>query len=147
MDVGFDLVIGMHPHILQGYEVYHDKYIFYSLGNFVFDMPWKPTKYGAVVNVDLSMNEIAPYVEYVKIDDNYIPHYINEDDVPRDCQFDYLNKQLIIEDNSEEYHIEIVKCYKQYRKVNRIDILKKMLLNPSIIGSTLLDFYKRRLLK
>lgn len=34
---GADLVIGHHPHVLQGMEFYKDKPIFYSLGNFVFD--------------------------------------------------------------------------------------------------------------
>lgn len=37
VDAGVDLVIGSHPHIVQGYEIYKDKFIFYSLGNFYFD--------------------------------------------------------------------------------------------------------------
>jgi|BioPla2DNA2_1021312.scaffolds.fasta_scaffold11733_3 poly-gamma-glutamate synthesis protein (capsule biosynthesis protein) len=34
---GADLVIGHHPHVLQGMEYYTGTPIFYSLGNFVFD--------------------------------------------------------------------------------------------------------------
>ncbi len=34
---GADIVIGHHPHVLQGMEYYMGKPIFYSLGNFVFD--------------------------------------------------------------------------------------------------------------
>lgn len=37
IDYGADLVVGAHPHVLQRVEVYQEKYIFYSLGNFVFD--------------------------------------------------------------------------------------------------------------
>lgn len=37
IDAGADLVIGRHPHILQGIEVYKGKAIFYALGNFVLD--------------------------------------------------------------------------------------------------------------
>lgn len=33
---GADLVIGHHPHVLQGIEKYHGSYIAYSLGNFCF---------------------------------------------------------------------------------------------------------------
>jgi poly-gamma-glutamate synthesis protein (capsule biosynthesis protein) len=33
---GADLVVGQHPHILQGIELYKGKYIVYSLGNFAF---------------------------------------------------------------------------------------------------------------
>ena len=37
VDAGSDIVIGHHPHILQGIEVYEGKPIFYALGNFVLD--------------------------------------------------------------------------------------------------------------
>jgi len=36
IDWGADLVIGHHPHVLQGIEEYQGKYIIYSLGNFCF---------------------------------------------------------------------------------------------------------------
>lgn len=36
VDNGADLIIGHHPHVTQGIEKYKDKYIVYSLANFVF---------------------------------------------------------------------------------------------------------------
>lgn len=36
VDLGADLVIGTHPHVLQGIEKYNGRYIAYSLGNFCF---------------------------------------------------------------------------------------------------------------
>lgn len=36
IDWGADLVIGHHPHVIQGIEEYQGKYIVYSLGNFCF---------------------------------------------------------------------------------------------------------------
>ena len=36
IDCGADLVVGHHPHVLQGIEKYNGKYIAYSLGNFCF---------------------------------------------------------------------------------------------------------------
>lgn len=36
VDAGADLVIGSHPHVLQGLEYYNGKPIVYSLGNFIF---------------------------------------------------------------------------------------------------------------
>jgi poly-gamma-glutamate capsule biosynthesis protein CapA/YwtB (metallophosphatase superfamily) len=38
IDAGATLVLGTHPHVLQGIEYYHGGLIAYSLGNFVFDM-------------------------------------------------------------------------------------------------------------
>ena len=36
IDAGADLVVGSHPHVVQGWEVYQGRYIVYSLGNFCF---------------------------------------------------------------------------------------------------------------
>lgn len=36
IDIGYDLVVGNHPHVLQAMEVYHGKFICYSLGNFCY---------------------------------------------------------------------------------------------------------------
>ncbi len=37
IDEGASLVVGSHPHVTQGAEIYQGKPIVYSLGNFVFD--------------------------------------------------------------------------------------------------------------
>lgn len=37
IDAGADAVVGGHPHIVQGAEIYRGRPIVYSLGNFVFD--------------------------------------------------------------------------------------------------------------
>lgn len=36
IDAGADLVVGSHPHVIQGWELYQGRYIVYSLGNFCF---------------------------------------------------------------------------------------------------------------
>jgi poly-gamma-glutamate synthesis protein (capsule biosynthesis protein) len=36
LDNGADLILGHHPHVVQGIENYRNKWIFYSLGNFIF---------------------------------------------------------------------------------------------------------------
>ncbi|TYP71146.1 CapA family protein [Paenibacillus methanolicus] len=38
IDAGADLIIGSHPHVLQGFETYKGKWIAYSLGNYIFNM-------------------------------------------------------------------------------------------------------------
>lgn len=43
VDCGADLVIGNHPHVLQGVELYNGKIICYSLGNFCFGANRNPT--------------------------------------------------------------------------------------------------------
>lgn len=36
IDAGADMVVGAHPHVLQGIEYYNGKPVIYSLGNFIF---------------------------------------------------------------------------------------------------------------
>ena len=37
IDAGADAVLGSHPHVTQPLEIYKNKRIYYSLGNFIFD--------------------------------------------------------------------------------------------------------------
>lgn len=43
IDWGADLVLGSHPHVLQGIEVYEGRFIVYSLGNFCFGANRNPS--------------------------------------------------------------------------------------------------------
>jgi len=38
IDAGADIVVGSHPHVLQGFEYYEGGWIAYSLGNFIFNV-------------------------------------------------------------------------------------------------------------
>jgi len=40
IDAGADFIIGHHPHVVQSFEEYNGRFIFYSLGNFIFDQYW-----------------------------------------------------------------------------------------------------------
>lgn len=37
VNAGVDLILGHHPHVLQGVEKIHNSYVAYSIGNFLFD--------------------------------------------------------------------------------------------------------------
>ena len=59
IDAGADLVIGSHPHVLQGISYYKEKPIFYSLGNFIFNRDIPKT---AAVKVTITGDE-APVIQ------------------------------------------------------------------------------------
>ena len=49
---GADIVVGHHPHWVQGEETINGKRVYYSLGNFVFDQMWsEKTKQGLAVEL------------------------------------------------------------------------------------------------
>lgn len=54
IDEGANMIIGSHPHVIQTIETYHGKPIFYSLGNFVFDMSNTATHESLMVEMDLN---------------------------------------------------------------------------------------------
>lgn len=59
IDSGADMVVGNHPHWIQKYEIYKDRYILYALGNFVFDQEWsQKTKEGVIAKVKVKENKI-----------------------------------------------------------------------------------------
>ena len=49
IDAGADLVVGGHPHVLQGFESYQGKWIAYSLGNFIFTMNPNPATWESII--------------------------------------------------------------------------------------------------
>ncbi len=63
VDAGADMVIGAHPHVVQDVDIYKDKLIFYSLGNFVFDQDFsKETTEGLGVGLSLEKNSLRAYL-------------------------------------------------------------------------------------
>ncbi len=65
IDAGADIIIGHHPHVPQGIEIYRDKLICYSLGNFIFDRPGMREKTGPeftfLLNCKLSRKGLEDY--------------------------------------------------------------------------------------
>jgi len=70
VDSGADIVMGHHPHVLQGVEIYRGKLIAYSLGNFVFsnktgapmDSVMLKARYGPTGFTELSLEPLTLYM-------------------------------------------------------------------------------------
>ncbi|MBI2634045.1 CapA family protein, partial [Candidatus Peregrinibacteria bacterium] len=63
IDAGADFVIGHHPHVVQSFEIYKGKAIFYSLGNFIFDQYWsKETQEELALGIILQKNSQKIYL-------------------------------------------------------------------------------------
>jgi poly-gamma-glutamate synthesis protein (capsule biosynthesis protein) len=85
VDGGAGLVIGHHPHVLQAVEVYRGTVIFYSLGNFVFDLApgflSPATRDSVLVKVKLSKNKIQEVVfRPLWINDGGQPEFVDKKD-------------------------------------------------------------------
>jgi len=72
IDAGADLIVGSHPHVMQPLEKYHDHWIAYSLGNFIFDQQDPPTHRGLMLRVtvrDKQITEVLPLA--IKINSSF----------------------------------------------------------------------------
>src|SRR5207253_3047722 len=58
IDAGADMILGHHPRVLQGIEMYHGKLIAYSLGNFLFDQVSDGTNRSMLLDCVLAPHEL-----------------------------------------------------------------------------------------
>lgn len=74
VDAGANIVVGHHPHVVQPVEYYNGGLIFYSLGNFIFDMSWSShVRTGAVATVSYNHQGISHELQPFWIDDSFLP--------------------------------------------------------------------------
>lgn len=74
VDSGVNVLLGHHPHVLQGWEYHNDGLILFSLGNFVFDLWPRDTRKSVVAHIGLRPGQ-RPSVRFT-------PIWINEDYQP-----------------------------------------------------------------
>lgn len=76
IDAGADAVIGAHPHVVQGAELYRGKPIVYSLGNFVFSLiDYESNRVGWMLRLQLDRRGVVRWTnQVVRIDDQGVPH-------------------------------------------------------------------------
>lgn len=133
IDLGASGVIGSHPHVPQGVEIYKNCPIVYSLGNFLFEIPnldQKPknflTSLLAVIDISSNTPEIYTlYYDYKKceveiIEDKDVQKYLN-----------YLNELL----KEDIYRTKIL---------NELASLAPQYKNHMIIGGAYRDTFKNR---
>ena len=78
IDYGADVVVGAHPHVVQGIEKYKGKPIFYSLGDFVFDLARPETLDAYMVQIDF-VNDTGECTVYPVHLSGYLPYFDDVD--------------------------------------------------------------------
>ncbi len=74
IDLGADVLINHHPHVLQGFESYQGKLIAHSLGNFIFDLYYPETMPTMVLTLEIEKTGITGY----RFTPAWINHWIPE---------------------------------------------------------------------
>lgn len=73
---GADLIIGSHPHVLQGIGYVEDKPVLYSLGDFWFN---KETKYTTVASLEITIDGLQKLSLLPCRQEGYETHYLSEE--------------------------------------------------------------------
>lgn len=79
-DAGAQLIIGHHTHTLQPILITENSLVAFSLGNFVFDLPWSNTnKESVILEICVSQNKLHDICYHrVRLEDNGRPIFLNE---------------------------------------------------------------------
>lgn len=82
IDAGADLIIGNHPHWVQGAEMYKGKFITYAHGNFIFDQMWsQETREGVIGKYTFDKKDLKSVEFYPIIIENYSqPRFAKEEE-------------------------------------------------------------------
>lgn len=102
IDAGVDVILGSHPHVMQPLEIYKNKPIFYSLGNFVFDQYFsQETQQGLMVKISWLEDKKEFSLLPVKIDKSE-PQLMDKEDKQK-----ILNSLAGLSDVSDEFKEQI----------------------------------------
>jgi poly-gamma-glutamate synthesis protein (capsule biosynthesis protein) len=85
VDAGADLVLGNHPHWVQGTETYKNKFIVYGFGNFIFDQMWsQETREGVVGKFLFNSSGLKSVSFYpIIIEDYWQPRFANKEEAAK----------------------------------------------------------------
>jgi poly-gamma-glutamate synthesis protein (capsule biosynthesis protein) len=121
IDSGANIILGHHPHVLQGIEIYRKGLICYSLGNFIFDLTYlEETRNSMILECQISKEGLISYkLIPIYSDDQYVPYLLQgEGREALLMKLDKLSSEL--KDDSLVSYEEKEQEYKR-----QVDILRK----------------------
>ena len=129
--LGADMVIGHHPHILQGKETYLGKSIYYSLGNFFMDSMNNDLQSGGILQLDINGSSISESINLIQINDGSIDlldSYLSEIELKKLSRFSH-NEDKYIEDITDICVSQWNDIYQSYYASSMSGIGTKLSLN------------------
>lgn len=127
VDLGVDAVIGHHTHCFSGYELYKNKPIVYSLGNFIFDSKSRKSSWnkGAAATLVITGNDIKLQLHpFNQCDDEVGAHLLTEEETKVWLEKEHAKTQQIqddafLEHKFEEFVFQLERLYRSYLEPNK----------------------------
>lgn len=145
IDSGSSIILGHHPHVLQGVEKYKHGVIAYSLGNFVSDMCQNQSKETMILKLKLEKETISFEIIPCKINNSYQPVPLT--DTEKSDTLKYIKNLSVSTTLPQEQYNKLVKnSIVSFRKEFRLFLIKNWHKYPlKSLMAILCDFIRRRL--
>jgi len=140
---GVTIVVGHHPHVMQGIEKKDNGLIAYSLGNFIFDQNWSiETQTGLTLKVHLENGIVKDYsVKTTRQAKDFVPRFTTSDLIST------LNSDISVLSKRPDKYFRYVKKRQNWARVemkkelfsNLAKASLATLLYPIIRRSTILE--------
>lgn len=126
VDAGVNLIIGSHPHVSQGIEIFNDSLTAYSLGNFLFDTQMTAFAYGMVLECTLHNNSIEDYKYFFTRRDKFCqPELATKKEQNKNRNAIIISTKAIVSANAEK-ELDDDLIYRKYEKQYNLLKFKKV---------------------
>jgi poly-gamma-glutamate synthesis protein (capsule biosynthesis protein) len=138
VDLGAAAVVAHHPHVPQGWEIYNGAPIFYSLGNFFFDMDSKHPLWNKGIIAKLTVKttdfqqisvDVLPIEKHddtvtLSTDQNYLTHLNHLCEILQEPIYSKMVEQELDELWNNRYKSYYLSALNGVEKINIIKLLK-----------------------
>jgi poly-gamma-glutamate synthesis protein (capsule biosynthesis protein) len=109
IELGADIIIGGHPHVVQPVDFFKTNntkldsgFAAYSMGNFISNQRWRYSDAGVILNIQISKNKFTDSVFISEV--NYLPTWVFKGEAEKGREYIVLPSQLG-EDDSIYYFL------------------------------------------
>jgi poly-gamma-glutamate synthesis protein (capsule biosynthesis protein) len=99
IELGADIIIGGHPHVIQPFDFFKTNntkldsgFVAYSLGNFISNQRWRYSDAGVIINIEISKNILTDSIYINEV--NYLPTWVFKGGTERGREYVILPSQL-----------------------------------------------------
>lgn len=132
VDNGVDIILGHHPHVIQGIERYSDKLIVYSLGDFVFDLANPECNQSIILGINYDGKKINCTAYPIRINNRFQPYLLTGEERDRGIKkVNELSDKIPpdIHDITDEVIAEYYREYSRLIKRDKVYTIIKLIAN------------------
>jgi poly-gamma-glutamate synthesis protein (capsule biosynthesis protein) len=111
IELGADIIIGGHPHVIEPFDFYETRntkldlgFVAYSMGNFISNQRWRYSDAGVILNIQLSKNRFTDSVYISEV--SYLPTWVFKGNTEKGREYIILPSQISGTDSAQTFLID-----------------------------------------